>query len=137
MGHPYETETNFSEYLNFCEEIGFSKIHVFPYSIRVGTAAAVMPQINGNIKKERAQKLILLSNKLEEEYNKKFIGKDLEIITEERVNDYIIGHTSNYLKVLIRGDYMLNSIYCVKVTHIEENILYGTVISCSNTRISI
>ncbi len=137
VGHPYETETNFSEYLNFCEEIGFSKIHVFPYSIRVGTAAAVMPQINGNIKKERAQKLILLSNKLEEEYNKKFIGKDLEIITEERVNDYIIGHTSNYLKVLIRGDYMLNSIYCVKVTHIEENILYGTVISCSNTRISI
>ena len=137
VGHPYETEDDFNEYLEFCQKVNFSKIHVFPYSIRVGTASATMPQVNDNIKKERAKRLIELSNKLEEEYNKKFIGETLEIITEEEVGDYIIGHTSNYLKVYIKGDYKLNSTYKVKIERLENNILYGQVSSCSNSKISI
>ena len=137
VGHPYETEDDFNEYLEFCQKVNFSKIHVFPYSIRVGTASATMPQVNDNIKKERAKRLIELSNKLEEEYNKKFIGETLEIITEEEVGDYIIGHTSNYLKVYIKGDYKLNSTYKVKIERLENNILYGQVSCCSNSKISI
>ena len=96
-----------------------------------------MPQVNDNIKKERAKKLIALSNELEKEYNKKFIGETLEIITEEEVGDYIIGHTSNYLKVYIKGDYKLNSTYKVKIERLENNILYGQVSCCSNSKISI
>lgn len=137
VGHPYETESDFNEYLEFCQKINFSKMHIFPYSIRVGTASATMPQVNDNIKKERVKRLIELSNKLEEEYNKKFIGETLEIITEEEVGDYIIGHTSNYLKVYIKGDYKLNSTYKVKIERLENNILYGQVSSCSNPKISI
>jgi threonylcarbamoyladenosine tRNA methylthiotransferase MtaB len=137
VGHPYETEDDFNEYLEFCQKVNFSKIHVFPYSIRVGTASSTMPQVNDNIKKERAKKLIALSNELEKEYNKKFIGETLEIITEEEVGDYIIGHTSNYLKVYIKGDYKLNSTYKVKIERLENNILYGQVSCCSNSKISI
>ena len=137
VGHPYVTEDDFNEYLEFCQKVNFSKIHVFPYSIRVGTASSTMPQVNDNIKKERAKKLIALSNELEKEYNKKFIGETLEIITEEKVGDYIIGHTSNYLKVYIKGDYKLNSTYKVKIERLENNILYGQVSCCSNSKISI
>lgn len=137
VGHPYETEKDFQEYLDFCQEMKFSKIHVFPYSIRIGTASATMPQITSIIKKERTQKLLSLSNELEKEYNSKFIGKILEIITEEKYGEYIIGHTSNYLKVYIKGDYMLNNIYKVKLEKVDNNNLYGTVISCSNTKIII
>lgn len=137
VGHPYETEEDFKEYLDFCEKVKFSKIHVFPYSIRVGTASAAMPQVNPIIKKERAKKLIELSNELEKEYNKLFLGRTVEIITEENYNDYIIGHTSNYLRVFIKGDYKLNCTYLVKIDKLENNNLYGTVTTCSNTKISI
>lgn len=137
VGHPYETDEDFEEYLDFCKKIEFSKIHVFPYSIRVGTAAATMPQVNSNTKKERAKKLIELSNELESTYNKKFIGETLEIITEEKVGDYIVGHTSNYLRVLIKGDYMLNNTYLIKIEKEENNNLYGTIISCVNDKIII
>lgn len=137
VGHPYETAEDFTEYLDFCKELEFSKIHVFPYSIRVGTAAATMPQVNPSIKKERAKKLIELSKKLERAYNKKFIGESLEIITEEKVGYYIVGHTSNYLRVLIKGDYMLNKTYLVKIEKEQDNNLYGTIISCVNDKIII
>lgn len=137
VGHPYETDEDFAEYLDFCRELQFSKIHVFPYSIRVGTASATMPQVNPSVKKERAKKLIELSNELERAYNKKFIGESLEIITEEKVGDYVIGHTSNYLRVLIKGDYMLNKTYLVKIEKEQDNNLYGTIISCVNDKIII
>jgi len=96
-----------------------------------------MPQIKPDIKKERARKILELSNELEHRYNKKFIGKNLEIITEEQDGDYIIGHTSNYLKVYIKGDYKLNSIYKVKIEKIESGNLYGVIIACSNSKISL
>lgn len=137
VGHPYEREEDFKEYLEFCEKIEFSKIHVFPYSIRIGTASAMMPQINPNIKKERARLLLELNSKLENNYKEKFIGKSLEIITEEKIGEYIIGHTSNYLKVFIKGDYLLNNRYIVKIEKQENNNLYASVITCSNEKIII
>lgn len=75
VGHPYETDECFLEYVNFCKEMNFSKLHVFPYSIRTGTASAVMPQVDEKIKKERVQTLLMVSQKLEEEYFKKFINE--------------------------------------------------------------
>jgi len=137
VGHPYETEEDFKEYLDFCKEIHFSKIHVFPYSLRNGTAAAKMPQVEPNIKKERAKKLLELSNELEQNYNKQFIGKKLEIITEEAEEGFIVGHTSNYLKIYLKGDYKLNKEYIVKITNKENNKLYGEVISCRKEKIKV
>ncbi len=132
VGHPYETDADFEEYMDFCKEISFSKLHVFPYSIRIGTAAANMPQVKDSIKKDRTKKLIDLSSKLESSYNQKFINQELEIITEEHYKDYTIGHTSNYLKILVNGDLHLNSKYLVKIDHEEYNILYGHAVTCCN-----
>ena len=100
VGHPYESTECFNECMEFAKEINFSKIHVFPYSPRIGTVAASMPeQVDEATKKERVKKLIELSNKLESDYYKKFIGQELDILIEEIIDGKSIGHTSNYLKV--------------------------------------
>ena len=99
VGFPQETEEEFKTTYEFLKEIKFYKMHVFKYSPRKGTKAAVMKgQINGNIKEERSQKLIELSNKNEEEYNKKYIGKTVEVLWEEEKNGYYQGHTKNYIQ---------------------------------------
>ena len=76
VGFPGETEEEFNKTYQFLEEIKFYKMHVFKYSPRKGTKAAVMPnQIVGNIKEERSKRLIELSDKNEMEYNESYIGK--------------------------------------------------------------
>ncbi len=137
VGHPYETDEDFLEYLNFCKEINFSKIHVFPYSKRDRTASAKMPQLPATIKKARAHELIKLSDTLESAYLKKFLNKEVDVLTEEYEDSYIVGHTSNYLKVYLKGDYLLNKMYTCKITEINNNYAYATVISCLESKTNI
>lgn len=137
VGHPYETEECFLEYVAFCRDIHFSKLHVFPYSIRTGTASASMPQIDDKIKKERTHLLLELSSKLEEEYDKKFIGSTMDVITEEYEGEYTVGFTSNYIKVYLKGEYKLNQVYACKLEHVENLRVYGSVISCLNEEINV
>lgn len=112
VGHPYETEELFLETKSYCENIKFSKIHVFPYSKRNGTAASKMPnQVPGDVKKRRAKELIALSNYLEEEYFNSFKGKTVDVLIEECDNGKSIGHTSNYLKVELDEKLEIGSIY--------------------------
>lgn len=112
VGHPYETDELFNECFEFAKNIKFSKIHVFPYSPREGTASSKMPeQVLGNIKKARVDKLIKLSNELEEEYFNKFKGKIVDVLIEECDNNISIGHTSNYLKVTLNEVLEVGQIY--------------------------
>lgn len=112
VGFPYETDDLFQSTLEFSRKMNFSKIHVFPYSKRIGTPAATMPnQVDENVKKDRVKKLMDLSNKLEEEYYNKFIGKELDILVEECDNNVSIGHTSNYLMVKLNEDLRVGEIY--------------------------
>lgn len=100
VGFPYETEELFLKTLEFVKKIEFSKIHVFPYSIRENTVASKMPnQVPNSVKKERVKRLIELSNYYEKLYYDKFRGKKVDILIEECDNNKSIGHTSNYLKV--------------------------------------
>lgn len=112
VGFPYETDELFSETLEFSKKMNFSKIHVFPYSIRVGTAAASMPnQVDEVTKKVRVKKLMALSEKQEKEYYEKFKGKELDILVEECDNNVSIGHTSNYLMVTLNVNLLVGKIY--------------------------
>ena len=98
VGFPGETEEEFGNTYKFLKEIKFYKIHVFKYSPRKGTKAAVMPnQIDGNKKEERSRKLIELSNQNEKAYNQNYIGKEVEILFEEEKNGIWQGHTKNYI----------------------------------------
>ena len=103
VGFPGETEEEFNKTYEFLKEIKFYKMHVFKYSPRSGTVADKMPnQIDGNIKEERSNKLIELSDENEKEYNQKYIGKEVEVLLEEREGEYLKGHTTNYMVVKMK-----------------------------------
>ena len=122
VGHPYETNELFETTLDTCKKLKFAKIHVFPFSKRDGTPSARMPmQVDDHEKKQRSRKLIELSNKLEKEYARSFIGKKEEILVEEKIDDYFVGHTSNFIKLKIKGDFELNKLYEVEIT--KDNIM--------------
>ncbi len=104
VGFPGETEEEFMETIETIKKINFSKLHVFPYSKRQGTKAESMPnQIDEKIKKERVKKLLELSKELEINYMNKFINKDMIFIPEINKDNYVIGHTGNYLQVKMEG----------------------------------
>lgn len=126
VGFPGETEKEFETTYNFLEKIKLTKTHVFKYSPREGTRAAVMPeQIDGNIKEQRSQKLIELSNKNEEEFLKSQIGQELEVLFEEQEGNYWKGHTSNYLVVKKEGKNLENILQTVKIVSADGLCLVG------------
>lgn len=124
VGHPYETEEYFDESYEFCKNINFAKIHVFPYSIRTGTVASKMPyQVEEHDKKIRAGKLIELSEIQEENYYKKHVGTLVNVLVEQVGEKYSIGHTSNYLKVKINKKAAQGEFMEVYISKYEENEL--------------
>ncbi len=116
VGFPSETEEEFLEGCDFCREINFSKIHVFPYSRREGTKACEIPNhLDNEIKKERARRLIKVSEELESKYNARFIGQVVNVLIEEVTKDFSVGHTSNYLRVYIMDQLNNNEDYEVQI----------------------
>jgi len=105
VGFPNETDEDFNETVSTIRDINFSKLHVFPYSKRNGTKAALMQnQINSITKRKRSKILIDLSNELENNYKNKFINKKAIIIPETYKDGYLIGHSSNYLLIKEKGN---------------------------------
>lgn len=105
VGFPGETKEEFEKTYEFLSKIKFYKMHIFKYSPREGTLAAKMTnQIDGNIKEERSQKLIELSNKNEKKYNEKYIGKEVEVLFEEEKDGLWSGYTKNYIRVFCESD---------------------------------
>ena len=125
VGFPNETEEDFNTTYEFLKKIRFYKMHIFKYSMRKGTVAAKMKnQVPSNIKDERSHKLILLSNENEISYLKEYVGKEIDVLFEEREGEYIKGHTQNYLMCKARlGDECINKIKKVKVNNIENDVL--------------
>lgn len=122
VGFPGESEEDFKETLDFCKEIGFAKIHVFPYSDRNGTVASRMKdKIPGNIKKDRVHKLIELSNIMEREYFDKFISKNVSVLIEEEKDGIYYGFTDNYIPLKLKGNYNINEIYNIKLDKNDIN----------------
>ena len=111
VGFPGETEEMFNTTYESAKRVGFSKIHVFPYSKRNGTVASRMKEVSSIEKTNRIHKLLELSNILEKEYNSKFLDKKVEVLVEEIKNGHSIGHTSNFLKVEIPEVLETNKIY--------------------------
>lgn len=132
VGFPGETDEEFNITYENLEEIKFYKMHIFKYSPRKGTRAAVMPnQIDGNVKEERSRKLIELSDKNEKEYNKQYIGKEVEVLFEEphleNGRRYMKGHTTNYLVVKVEtNENWENEIKQVKIAELAGLELIGT-----------
>ena len=121
VGFPLEEDIHFEETINTVKEIEFGKIHVFPFSKRDGTVAATMKNIvTDSVKKDRAKNLIILSEELENNYYKKFIDKEVEVLIEDYKDNHSIGHTSNYIKVLINKKLTKNEIHKVVIKEVNQ-----------------
>ena len=134
VGFPGETDEEFNKTYKFLNEAKLYKMHVFQYSPRKGTRAALMPnQVDGNIKEARSKKLIELSNENQKQYNEKLVGQNVEVLFEDKeekiytnekgenkkVNFYQ-GHTQNYILVRYKTNEKLeNTLKEVKVLKAE------------------
>lgn len=112
VGFPGETEEEFKTTKEFLKRICFFETHIFKYSRRKGTKAAVMEnQIDENIKNIRSQELIRLNEENQTAYEERFLGRKTEILFEEKISvdekEYYIGHTREYIKAacLAEADY--------------------------------
>ena len=130
-GFPFETEEEHKQTCDFVNEIKFSKLHVFPFSPKEGTQAAKMPnQIETEVKKKRVAELLTISNKLESEYNSKFVGQTMPVLVE-KVNKlgYLEGKTGNYLNVIFEGSAeLIRKIVSVRIDFAGEGGLFGKVL---------
>ena len=104
VGFPGETEEEFEQTEAYLEHIHFYEMHIFKYSKRKGTRAAVMPdQIDEQVKAARSEKLIALGHDMSKEFRKFYIGKNEEVLFEEKAvigdKEYFVGYTKEYVKV--------------------------------------
>lgn len=109
VGFPGETEEEFEQTKAYLEHIHFYEMHIFKYSKRKGTRAAVMPdQIDEQIKAARSEKLIALGHDMSKEFRKFYIGKNEEALFEEKAvigdKEYFVGYTKEYVKVAKETD---------------------------------
>lgn len=127
VGFPGETDEEFSKTYDFLKRIAFYKMHIFKYSQRKGTKAAVMPnQVDGAIKEQRSKVLLELSDENEKMYNSEYVGKTVEVLFEEKDGEFYKGHTTNYIEVLAKGDNLENAICDVIVSESCDTHLIGS-----------
>lgn len=109
VGFPGETEEEFEQTKAYLEHIHFYEMHIFKYSKRKGTRAAVMlDQIDEQVKAARSEKLIALGHDMSKEFRKFYIGKNEEVLFEEKAvigdKEYFVGYTKEYVKVAKKTD---------------------------------
>ncbi len=128
VGFPGETEEEFEKTYNYLKKIKLYKMHTFKYSPKKGTVAEKMDgQVEGDIKDIRSEKIINLSNQNQLEYNKKYIGRKLDVLFEEMDSDgYFKGHTSNYMLVKVKTNKNLeNNILKIEIKNVDGLELIG------------
>lgn len=135
VGFPGESDESFEEGFRYMEELGFSEMHVFPYSNRKGTPAARMvDQVDEEVKNERVHRLIDLSEKMQLNYAKKFVGEVVDVIPEREHkgtegSGLISGHSDNYITVVFEGSEDLIGQLCrVKITEAGVNECKGQLV---------
>ncbi|MCL5674324.1 MAG: MiaB/RimO family radical SAM methylthiotransferase [Candidatus Omnitrophica bacterium] len=104
VGFPGETDKDFLETLDIIKQIGFLKVHIFPFSPRERTPAFSFPwQVPEKIKKERAKTAKEISEKVSMEVKNQFLNREFDVLIEEKKGGYWFGHTKNYLPVIFKS----------------------------------
>ena len=130
VGFPGETDEEFIQSVDFAREIGFAKIHVFPYSMRKGTVAAEMEQVHPSIKSERVQLLTAAAKELELAFYETQIGTEHTLLVEKpQSREYSHGFTESYIPVRIYGvDLPRHTLVDIKITEYRDGYCIGVVI---------
>ena len=104
VGYSTETEEDFLDTVDLCKRVGFSDIHCFPYSKREGTVGAKLKELPSAVKDERMSVLLEVKKDSKERFTNSNLGKVLTFIPEEKVGEYTVGYTENYLRVYLKGE---------------------------------
>lgn len=129
VGFPGETDAEFQSTLDFCREMQFARIHVFPFSPRPGTAAATMPnQISVAVKKERSQIMLSLAKESTKNFRQKFLGRTMDVLWEQESRGVWSGLTGNYIKMYTRSSNNLsNSLLSVKLVKTYRDGMWAEI----------
>jgi threonylcarbamoyladenosine tRNA methylthiotransferase MtaB len=122
-GFPTEDEVMFENTHQLVHEADLQFLHVFPYSAREGTPAARMPQVPGNIRKERAALLREAGKQRLQAFLEKKVSKEVEVLVEKGH----IGRCEDFTEVVLDRDCAVGSIVPVKLLGVEEQRLLGQV----------
>ena len=116
----------FKKTCDFLKECQFSFLHIFPYSLRSGTKAASMEnQIDPKIKKKRAAICAEINEELYDKYKESYLDKEVTVLFEKNEDGYTFGHSSEYLPVLVKGEYPRSTFVKVKISELKDHQLYG------------
>lgn len=132
VGFPQETEEDFEESCNFAQKIKLAKIHSFPYSPKRGTVAEKMSgQLSNEVKSERSNAMIEVSNQLNRDFLSSMLGKTRPVLFERNIGDNLYeGHTTNYIRVVAKSEENLkNMIVDVRLEEIlKEETIMGVIV---------
>ncbi|MBD8996712.1 MAG: tRNA (N(6)-L-threonylcarbamoyladenosine(37)-C(2))-methylthiotransferase MtaB [Clostridiales bacterium] len=124
-GFPEETEEEFGQTLAFIEECGFAAMHIFPYSIRPGTKAAVMGQVPPAVKEQRTARAGQVAERMHRAYLEGCVGQVYPVLFEQAKDGLYTGHAPNYMEVGVAADGLHNVVKNVKIVGIDGEILRG------------
>lgn len=125
-GFPEETEEEFAETLAFARKAAFARIHVFPYSERRGTAAALMSQVPHPVREERAARLAKVGEELRADFERGHIGKTVSVLFEQTAGGVAEGLSRSYIRVHVPSEAELTGeILPVKITGFRDGKAWG------------
>ena len=128
VGFPGETEELFQESLAFAEKMGFSRMHVFPYSPRAGTVAARRKdQVAEHIKKERVHRMQKLAEQKAKDFHESFLGQTTRVLFETNTDGITDGLTDNYIRIYTDSPVQTGEIYKVHLERLYKDGLWGTL----------
>ncbi|MCK4274644.1 MAG: MiaB/RimO family radical SAM methylthiotransferase, partial [Dehalococcoidales bacterium] len=129
VGFPGETESEFQETYDFCRQLEFARIHVFPFSPRPGTGAATMPQqVSEKEKKQRSRQMLALARESAQSFQQQFLGKTMDVLWEQKSGGVWSGLTGNYIKVYARShENLTNQLLPVKLVKLYRDGVWGDV----------
>ncbi|MBQ0037318.1 MAG: tRNA (N(6)-L-threonylcarbamoyladenosine(37)-C(2))-methylthiotransferase MtaB [Clostridiales bacterium] len=127
-GFPGETEEEFAQTLAFIEKCAFADMHIFPYSIRPGTPAAKMPQIQGPVKDERAHRAAAVAERMHHRYLEACVGRTYPVLFEQPRDGRYAGHAPNYMMVAVVGSDLHNQVLDVTITAVDGDVLLGEIV---------
>ena len=124
-GFPEETEAEFAETLAFIERCAFADMHIFPYSVRPGTKAAEMAQVEKHVKEERAARAAAAARAMKAAYLSRRVGTTVSVLFEGTETAGSAGHAPDYTEVFVTETGLQNAVRAVRIVRSDGERLYG------------
>ena len=127
VGFPEETDAEFKSTLDFIKKCQFASMHIFPYSIRPGTPAAEMKQVEKAVKDTRAHQGAAVADGMHKDYLHGCVGEVYRVLFEQEKAEGFAGHAPNYMEVCVQGQGLHNQVHPVRITSTDGEKLFGTL----------